>query len=171
MIAPLTSLISGLLMIATPYQLPNICCSCAERQGTSFWTIIVSKLAGISHYIVALGIKRAGYSLQVPVCEECFEQLSSLEKRNKRVNYLLIALSFILRIYILFQTHILLTSILVSLLFYSIFSLLLKSHEAGKLGGYTGRYFWFSRREFFKQFAQLNPTLVNPYQYRRFFNS
>jgi hypothetical protein len=157
-------------MSITSYQLPNICCRCAQRQGTSFWTIIVSKLAGINHYMVALGIKRVGYTLHVPVCEECFERLSWVEKRNKRVNYLLIALSLTLRIYILFQTHILLTSILVSLLFYGIFSLLLKSREAGKLGGYTGQYFWFSQWEFFKQFAQLNPGLVNPYQYRRFFN-
>ena len=158
-------------MSVIPYELPNICCRCAEKPGTSFWTIIISKLSGINYFIVALGFKRTGYSLQVPVCEECFERLSWREKRNKRVNYLFIALSFIIRVYILFQTHVLLTSMLVSLLFYGFFILLLKSRETGKLGGYTGRYFWFSQWEFFKQFAQLNPRLVNPYQYRRFFNN
>src|SRR5688500_5282432 len=158
-------------MSVVPFQFPNICCRCAQKQGTSLWTIIGSRLSGINSFIVALGVKPAGYSLQVPVCEDCFDRLSWLEKRNRRVNYLLIALAFIIRVYILLQTHVLLISVLVSLLFYSVFSLLLKSREPRKLGGYTGQYFWFSEGEFFKQFAQLNPTLVNPYQYRQFFKN
>jgi hypothetical protein len=158
-------------MSVVPVELPQICCRCAQKPGTSIWTIVGSRFPGINFVMVALGVKQAGYPLQVPVCKDCFEILRWLEIRNRRVNYLLITLSFLLRVYILLQTHILLMSVLVSLLFYGVFSLLLKSREPRKLGGCAGPYFWFSEGEFFKQFAQLNPTLVNPNQYRRFFDT
>jgi hypothetical protein len=158
-------------MSVATYQLPELCCRCAQKQGASLWTIMGSSLPGINYLRLIMRIERTGYCLHVPVCEECFERLTWLTVRNKRLNYLLFALSFLVRIYILLQTHILLISVLVSLLFYCIFSLLLKSREASQLGRYRGQYFWFSQSEFFKQFAQLNPTLVNPYEYQRFFNN
>jgi hypothetical protein len=149
----------------TPYQLPKICCHCGEKQGVAMRQINDSSVTGFGYYGIAVSVKRLNYSFFVPVCDECSEELAASDRKIKMIRTVISLLitgcfmyAFIFAGYIVSG---LILSVAIFVILYLV--LIIRPISGRNLGSFSGGHFWFSNREFFRQFAELNPQLVAPY--------
>jgi hypothetical protein len=146
------------------YQLPKICCRCGERQGVKMRLIRDTKISGLGYYVIAVSVKRANFSFGVPVCDECSEILKRSDTNTKIFRIVLCVLvAFVSFSFFNFGGYFY-VGLIVSILVYIVAHLIIVNQpiNGSPLGGYTGKYFWFTNRKFFKQFSELNPELVSP---------
>jgi hypothetical protein len=149
------------------FQLPKICCRCGERLGVKMRQINTSHVTGFEHYVVAFSVKRTLYSFSVPVCDDCFDELEQSDKVVKAIRILVSLLVTGWFLYIFISLGYIVSGVILSIAIYFIFYLALirRPISGRKLGDFSGEYFWFSNKEFFKQFAELNPQLIAPYRF------
>jgi len=152
-----------------PYQLPKICCRCGEKQGVSMRQINDSSVIGFGYYGIAVSVKRLNYSFFVPVCDDCSEELERSDRKIKMIRTIISLLITGCTMYaFMFAGYIILGLILSAAVFAILYLVLINRPISGRnLGVFSGGHFWFSNREFFCQFAELNPQLVSPYYVQR----
>jgi len=158
-------------MLSSSYQNPKICCRCGERPAALLRPIHNSQLGGFGYYGLCMTVRRNNYSFNVPVCLDCSDKLDSSDMHIKtaRIAFsILFSLGFL---YAFAVSGYFLMGIITSIMIYIALHLTFHNRPITRhgLGGFTGRYFWFSNMKFFKQFASLNPNLVSPNDYRLFF--
>jgi len=147
------------------FQLPKVCCRCGEKQGTNFRPIYVSQISEVGYYVLFISVRRSKYSFGVPICDDCSEILRKSDKKIKN-SRIVVGVLFALGAFYFFNFGgYFFTGLIISIMVYIIahFVFINKPITETGLGGFTGKYFWFSNRKFFKQFADLNPQFVSPH--------
>jgi hypothetical protein len=151
-------------MSNAPYVLPKICCRCGENQAYQTRSITTSHSEITGYYVVAMTTRRTGYSFEVPICDDCCEKLDRsdwITKASRLLFSILFSLGFL---YWFSVSGYLFVGLLVSIMVYAVIHITYNNRPITrrKLGGFTGKYFYFSNMQFFKEFATLNPGLVSP---------
>lgn len=151
-------------MQTLPLQLPKICCRCGEKQAMQLRRIFGSRVSGVGYYVIAVSTQRTNYAFNVPICDDCSAILDKSDRRVKIGRMILSLIAAVGFLYVAGASDCLAGGLLISIFVYFAlhFTYVSGPISSQSLGGYTGKYFWFSNRAFFKQFAELNPTLVSP---------
>lgn len=126
----------------------------------------------LGYHVAFISVKKSNYLFYVPLCIDCSNKLNQYDKINKLGKVVSMIPLIYFSVYVFTLTHSLVFSAFPFLIGYIFLSAVFfnRGENGYGLGGYTGRYFWFSNRQFFKQFAELNPNLVAP-QYVRSFSA
>lgn len=157
-------------------ELPKICARCGLRQGTSFWKIKgqVSKVDSLTLVTFWLGFvlfQRFSYCFSLPVCNPCRAVLEKSQKVSVLIKLIGAILGIIvLGIYARFiirresiGTLIFSTVTFGGLIGYALGSIvggIIKLRSSSYICSFNGQYFQFKNKNFHRQFAIMNPTLV-----------
>ncbi len=150
------------------YQLPKICCRCGETQATQVRRIYGSRSSVTGFYVVAMTRQTTSFAYHVPVCDDCSVILDKSDRRMKIGRIILSIVAAGLLYFSLASKDVFCSLTLAILTYVGLhFAYVKRPISSQTLGGFTGKYFWFSNREFFRQFAELNTKLVTPQDYDR----
>jgi hypothetical protein len=151
-------------MSNAPYILPKICCRCGENNAYQTRAVITSHVEITGYYVAAMTTKQTGFSFEVPICDDCCEKLDRSDWITKATRLFFSALLSLGFLYWFTVSGYLFVGLLISIMAYVVMHLMYKNKPITRrsLGGFTGRYLYFSNVKFFKEFALLNPGLVSP---------
>jgi len=167
-----------------PYKSPELCARCGSLNVAATWrtTQKTSRFNLWSFLITWFDVKVPGYvvnTFDVPVCNACGNLLVKVKKITRVITISLVAL-FSLLLGIVYLAKGFRPSQLVASLFITLF-VLLTGVVLGTLGGiafglviqealnyefcsFDGQYYHFKNKKFRREFATLNPSLVQQKQ-------
>ncbi len=157
---------------AAPYRLPEICCRCGMRHGV-IPIKLKSKHSQFRYYVVVSVIRETTQTILVKVCEPCKRALQFVRLRN----FLVVTGAFGLCCLIGAMGGVMLPWLTNGAITYNWFigailgiifgmfgglalAFALYDRTGISLGTYDGAQFWFTNREFHRQFSALNPMMI-----------